>query len=318
MFFAHSMISLFSFSMRLAALPLLMASAFAGDSVPVLTQSQPQAEASRGVQLIDPAAFGFGRPGYMMDATFMDQQDFSNRPGGLDFFELRTIIPVWTTKTDSTRVALSMGYNLTELDLGGLAGLGSETLHTLEAQLSMFWRPAASRWWGLGFVTPGLGTDFQGLSWDDFEVSGLGLLGYRFSDSFSVAGGTFAQYGAEEGRILPALGSIWQPEPFILQVTPPFVVLGWQATDRLTLSLSAYPSGGSWDIEDPNVNRVDLSGWQTAASIIYKLTDKLTLSLRGGMNLGAELELRDTNNRTVANETLEAAPFGAMNLRWTF
>jgi hypothetical protein len=318
MFFAHSMISLFSFSMRLAALPLLMASAFAGDSVPVLTQSQPQAEASRGVQLIDPAAFGFGRPGYMMDATFMDQQDFSNRPGGLDFFELRTIIPVWTTKTDSTRVALSMGYNLTELDLGGLAGLGSETLHTLEAQLSMFWRPAASRWWGLGFVTPGLGTDFQGLSWDDFEVSGLGLLGYRFSDSFSVAGGTFAQYGAEEGRILPALGFIWQPEPFILQVTPPFVVLGWQATDRLTLSLSAYPSGGSWDIEDPNVNRVDLSGWQTAASIIYKLTDKLTLSLRGGMNLGAELELRDTNNRTVANETLEAAPFGAMNLRWTF
>lgn len=317
-FSLHSMIAHSFLSLRASALALLSAVAFAGDSVPVLTLSQPAAEVSRGVQLIDPAAFGFGRPGYMLDTTFMDQQDFANRPGGVDFFEVRTIVPVWTTKVESTRLALSLGYNLTELDLGGLAGMGSETLHTLEAQLSLFWRPTASRWWGLGFVTPGLGTDFQGLSWDDFEVSGLGLLGYRFSDTFSVAGGAFAQYGAEEGRILPALGFIWQPEPFILQVTPPFVVLGWHATERLTLSLSAYPSGGSWDVEGPNVNRVDLSGWQAAASIIYKLTDKLTLSLRGGMNLGGELELRDTNNRTVADETLEAAPFGAVNLRWAF
>ncbi len=28
----------------------------------------------RSVDLIDPAAFGFGRPGYMVDATFIDTQ----------------------------------------------------------------------------------------------------------------------------------------------------------------------------------------------------------------------------------------------------
>jgi len=281
------------------------------------TTDSPARTAS-SVELIDPAAFGFGRPGYMVDATFIDTQDFANRPGGLDFFEMRTILPVWTQKAGDVRMGLSLGYNLSELGFNGLAGLQDETLHTLEAQVGLFWRPEQSRWWGLGFVTPGLGTDFQGLSWDDFEVSALGLLGYRFTDTFSFAGGMFAQYGAEEGMIVPALGFIWQPDPFIVQVTPPFVVLGWRATDRVTLSLSGYPSGGSWDVEDPNVNRVDLSGWQAAASLIYKATERVSLSLRAGMNIGGELELRDSNNRVLANETLEAAPFGAVNVRWQF
>jgi hypothetical protein len=270
------------------------------------------------VDLIDPAAFGFGRPGYMVDTTFIDTQDLANRPGGLDFMEVRTILPVWTKKVADLRMSASLSYNLSELDFNGFLGLQRESLHTLEAQLSLFWRPEQSRWWGLGFVTPGLGTDFQGVSWDDFEISSLGLLGYRFTDAFSLAGGFFAQYGAHEGMIVPALGFIWKPEPFIVQVTPPFVVLGWRATDRFTFSLSAYPGGGSWNVEDPAVNHVELNGWQTAATLLYQATDRFSISLRAGLTLGGELELRDNNNRVLANETLESAPFGALNMRWQF
>lgn len=305
-------------STRMTRLHLLITAALLCTH-PLTAQEGSGAPPAQSAGLIDPAAFGFGRPGYMVDATFIGTQDYGTSPGGLDVFELRTILPLWKTRLgQDTRLSLSLGYNLTEMDFGGLGGLGQETLHTLEAQASLFWSPRDSRLWGLGFVTPGLGTDFQGLGWDDFEVSALGLLGLRLNDTFSVAGGAFAQYGAQESRILPALGFIWQPEPFIVQVTPPFVVLGWRATDRLTLSLSGYPSGGSWDIEDPRVSRVDLSGWQAAASIIYRLTDRLSLSLRTGMNLGGELELRDSADREVANETLDAAPFGAINLRWEF
>jgi hypothetical protein len=278
----------------------------------------PHFATTRSVDLIDPAAFGFGRPGFMVDTTLIGTQDLANRPGGLDLAEVRTILPLWTTKINALRLGASVSYNLSELDFNGFLGLQRETLHALEAQISLFWRPEQSRWWGLGFVTPGVGTDFQGLSWDDFEVSGLGLLGYRFTDSFSLAGGLFAQYGAQDGMIVPAIGFIWKPDPFIVQVTPPFVVLGWRATDRVTLSLSAYPSGGSWDVEDPNVNRVELNGWQTAASVIYQATDRFSVSLRAGMNVGGELELRDGKNRVLANETLESAPFGALNVRWQF
>jgi hypothetical protein len=295
----------------------LVKSLFFASTLSVVAQT-PSQKISRPVDLIDPAAFGFGRPGMMVDTTVVGTQDFANRPGGLGFSEVRTILPVWTKKVRDLRVSASLSYNASLLDFGGLLGLQRETLHTLDAQISLFWRPEPSRWWGLGFVTPGIGTDFRGVSWDDFEVSGLGLLGYKVTEGFSLAGGFFAQYGAQEGMIVPALGFVWKPDPFIVQVTPPFVVLGWRAADRVTLSLSAYPSGGSWDVENPNVNRVDLQGWQTAASVIFQVTRHFSVSVRAGLNVGGELELRDGRNRVLANETLDSAPFGALNLRWQF
>jgi hypothetical protein len=110
---------------------------------------------TRTVDLIDPAAFGFGRPGYMVDTTLIDTQDFANRPGGLDFMEVRTILPLWTKKMNALRVSASLSYNLSELDFNGFLGLQRETLHTLEAQVSLFWRPEHSKMVGAGILHAG-------------------------------------------------------------------------------------------------------------------------------------------------------------------
>ncbi|MBE7494035.1 MAG: hypothetical protein HS117_03780 [Verrucomicrobiaceae bacterium] len=87
-----------------------------------------------------------------------------------------------------------------------------------------------------------------------------------------------------------------------------------------TQDLANRPDGldFSWDVEDPAVNRVEHNGWQTAASVIYQATDRFSISLRAGVNIGGLLELRDGNNNVLANETLESAPFGALKLRWQF
>jgi hypothetical protein len=268
--------------------------------------------------MIDPAAFGFGQPGFVADVTFVDMQDFENQPGGLDFMELRTIAPLAAKKWGDFLIAGSLGYTLTDVDFQGFGGLQDETLHTLEAQITVSWRPENTPWSALAFVTPGLGTDFRGISADDFEFSGLGLINYKVSDELSLAGGVFGRYAADDSMLVPALGFIWQREPFIVQLTPPFAVIGWQATERLTLSLSAYPSGGAWDLDDSAVNRVNINGWQTAASVIYQLTDHLTLSLRGGFNIAGEVELLDADDRVIEDEDLETAPFGAVNLRYSF
>jgi hypothetical protein len=268
--------------------------------------------------MIDPAAFGFGQPGFVADVTFVDTQDFENQPGGLDFIELRTIAPLAAKKWGDFLIAGSLGYTLTDVDFQGFGGLQDETLHTLEAQITVSWRPENTPWSALAFVTPGLGTDFRGISADDFEFSGLGLINYKVSDELSLAGGVFGRYAADDSMLVPALGFIWQREPFIVQLTPPFAVIGWQATERLTLSLSAYPSGGAWDLDDSAVNRVNINGWQTAASVIYQLTDHLTLSLRGGFNIAGEVELLDADDRVIEDEDLETAPFGAVNLRYSF
>ncbi|MEN3943112.1 DUF6268 family outer membrane beta-barrel protein [Prosthecobacter sp. SYSU 5D2] len=269
-------------------------------------------------ELIDPAAFGFGRPGYMVDTTVIGGQDFDGSiRGSLEVFELRTILPVWSTKVgEGGRIATSLGYNITQLNFDPGDRMD---LHNLELQVSYFWNSPTSNWWGLGFVTPGLGTDFNGISFDDFQISALGLLGYKFTETFTIAGGVFASYANDDGTLLPALGFIWNPGNWTLQVTPPFMVLGYKISDPVTVSLSMYPSGGSWDVDrQDGINTVDLSGWQGAASIIWKATDKLSLSLRAGINFAGEFELRDTRERVLVDENLDPAPFGAFNIRWAF
>ncbi len=300
---------------------LFLSLAFCSLSSPLSAKSeeilQPPGREKR-MGMIDPAAFGFGQPGFVADVTIVDTQDFENQPGGLDFMELRTIAPLAAKKWGDFLIAGSLGYTLTDVDFQGFGGLQDETLHTLEAQITVSWRPENTPWSTLAFVTPGLGTDFRGISADDFEFSGLGLINYKVSDELSLAGGVFGRYAADDSMLVPALGFIWQREPFVVQLTPPFAVIGWQATERLTLSLSAYPSGGAWDLDDSAVNRVNINGWQTAASVIYQLTDHLTLSLRGGFNIAGEVELQDANHRVIDEEDLETAPFGAINLRYSF
>ncbi|MCX6851532.1 MAG: hypothetical protein NTY98_21740, partial [Verrucomicrobia bacterium] len=75
-----------------------LATLFFASTLALSAQTTPELTTSRSVDLIDPAAFGFGRPGYMVDTTFIDTQDFANRAGGLDFMEVRTILPFWTKK----------------------------------------------------------------------------------------------------------------------------------------------------------------------------------------------------------------------------
>lgn len=277
------------------------------------------AASSTAAELIDPAAFGFGRPGYMLDTTWVGRQDFDGLAGGVEMFELRLIAPLAGWKLGDGRLGISLGYNYTRLDFSGPLALGRQDLHNLEAQLAYFWSPPDSKWWGLGFITPGIATDFERVSSNAFQIAGLGLLGYKVSDSLSLAGGVFSSYAHEDGVVFPAVGFIWEPKPFIVQVTPPFLVFGWRATDKFTFSLSAYPSGGSWDVRDAGgVRTIDFSGWQGAASVIWRATDRVSVSVRGGVNFRGELELRDGSENVLLDRDLDPAPFGALNLRFQF
>ncbi len=277
------------------------------------------ASSAFAAELIDPAGFGFGRPGYLLDTTWVGRQNFDGLAGGVEMFELRLVAPLAGFKLGDGRLGISLGYNYTGLDFSGALALGRQDLHNLQAQVAYFWNRPDSKWWGLGFITPGIAGDFDRVSSNSFKIAGLGLLGYKVNDTLSLAGGVFSSYAHEDGVIFPAVGFIWEPKPFVVQVTPPFLVFGWRASEAFTFSLSAYPSGGSWDVRDPSgVRTINVSGWQGAASVIWSPTKRISVSVRGGVNFGGELELRDGSQNVLVNRDLDPAPFGALNLRFKF
>ncbi len=283
-----------------------------------LTAQSHDTAAKKRMGLIDPAAFGFGQPGFVFDASWIDTQNFKDQSGALDYAEWRMIAPLGAKKRGDILWAASLGYNLTEVNFAGIKGVRDDTLHTLELQITGLWRPAATRWSAMAFVTPGVGTDFESISDDDFECTGLSLINYRLSDEWTFAGGAFGRYETDKSMLVPAFGFIWRREPFVVQMTPPFAVMGWRATDKLTLSLSAYPGGGSWDLDQVDANRLEISGWQSAASLIYQVTDHWSVSLRGGVNFGGELQVLDHDSRAIVDQDLQSAAFSAVNVRCSF
>jgi hypothetical protein len=54
--------------------------------------------ASREFGMIDPAAFGFGKPGFVSDVSWIDTQHLDDQTGSLDYTEWRMIAPLGAKK----------------------------------------------------------------------------------------------------------------------------------------------------------------------------------------------------------------------------
>lgn len=280
-----------------------------------LGSSAENTDTGQRLELIDPAGIGFSLPGITIDASFGGVADFSDGSGQVQTQDFRFSAPLWGTKINDIRLGAGLNYRLTELEFSNIPDLDRLSLHTVNFRMASFWAPENSKWWSLAFVSPGVRSDMESVSDRDFVLSALGLVGYRIRPNLVLAGGLYADFDSDATTIYPALGVVWHPGPYIVQLTPPFAVLGWKVTERYTFSLSAYPSGGSWESDRSDYQRLELAGWQTAAMLSYKATDKFTISLRAGYTVGGSLELRDANDHHLVDKNLENSPFVALSLR---
>lgn len=279
------------------------------------------APSGRAVEFIDPAALGFGPPAFTLDTTVQSQLDYDRGQGGLETVETRAVLPLGKWESGDVLFGVGVDYAWHRADFGGREGLGVKNLHSLEARVGAAWRPKDSKWWALGFVSPGVATDFESVDSNAFTISGLGLLGYRWSEKLDLAAGVYASYGLDETQVMGAVGFIWRPNAeWIVQATPPVVAIGWQPSDDWTLALVAYPGGSSWEVAETEsgVRQVELDLWRAAASLEKKIGEHWRVSVRGGVSFGGELELRDSDGREISSTDLEPAAFGAVALKWAF
>lgn len=273
-------------------------------------------------ELIDPAALGFGAPAFTLDTTLQGQLDYDGESGGgLEMLEFRTVIPLGKINRGDWLFGASLNYSWHHADFGGLRGLGTADLQTIEATIVAAWSRDDSPWWGLGFVSPGISTDFKNVTSNALSGSALALLGYRWNSRFDLAVGVFTGYALNRSSVMGSVGFIWRPnDQWIIQATPPIVAIGWKPDSEWTISAVAYPGGGSWEVgdSDEDVRDVDLTLWRAALSVERKFGEHWRISARAGIAFGGELELRDGDERVLENPDLDPAPFGAVAVKWAF
>lgn len=285
----------------------------------LLTTTASLSPAAR--ELVDPAALGFGSPAFTLDTTYQSTLDYEDGSGGLETFEVRTVAPFAKWRSGNWLLGSSLKYSWTHADFGPVQKLGTRELQTVEVQLFAAWQVKDSPWWALGFVKPGVATDFQDLGSDGFTASGLVLVGYRWSPTLDLAVGAFANYSLGEANALGAIGLIWQPnDQWIVQATPPIVAIGWRPSREWAVGVVSYPAGGGWEVGDEGdeVRQVDLSLWRAALSVERRFGDHWRVSARAGVAFGGELELRDAEARVLSDTDLDPAPFGALAVKWAF
>ncbi len=273
---------------------------------------------AEGVELEDPAALGFGRPGVLLDGTWSGEQEFSDGVGEVSLSEVRLLAPFYKFGSGDTVGGVSLRYAGTWLEE---SSLGRVFLQEVALQVSVFHDPKDSPWWALGLIRAGVSSDFEEISGDDGVATLLGLAGYEASPRLLWAVGGVVRADAESVTALPAVGVVWKPsERWTVQATPPFLVLGCKLGEGLSTSLSAYPGGGRWDLDGrgDGAESVRVTQWRVAWGLRYAATEHINLSLRAGVNVGSELEIQDERERVIRGSDLEVAPFVSLAAQWVF
>jgi hypothetical protein len=300
----------------LRSLPLLFACA--GLMLPV-------SGAERGPNLIDPAMFGLGTPGFGTQVTASGEQEFEDGDGGLDLVTGRVRVPLWAYDFGGgTLLGASCTYNWAALGLGDTLGISNLALHDVSLQLGLAHFPKADAgWMGLAIASPGWASDFSAGSSEAFNFTGVLVAGYQFSPQLTAAVAGVYMHAIGESVALPGVGVIWRPsQEWLVQATAPVFAVGYQASDSIRYSFSAYPAGGAWAVDrvgsGGEVEAVKLQGWRAGLGVEYRLDKHWRITAQAGMNFGGQLELRDSSERVLFGRDLEPSPFALLGVTWAF
>ncbi len=280
-------------------------------------------DSAERVGLVDTALLGFGSPDPAFTATYFQPMDFSDGTGSLEMFETRLRVPLFKKRLDSGwRIGASFIHEYTRADFNGAQGLGALDLQTIDLQVSLSRFPRSqSGWMGLLIASPGLATDFDGIGSRDFAFRVIAVGGYQISPTLTLALSGYFSHSLEEQRALPGIGVLWRPsKTWAVQLTPPIGAVVWRATDAVALNLSAFPSGGAWDVgeQQANVSGVVVSGYRVGIGAEYKVGSDWRLNLLVGMNVGGDFQLRDNANNVVRESDLDPAAFGMLGVSRRF
>lgn len=257
--------------------------------------------------------------------TWTSDADFSGGSGGSLRQEeagIEANAPVYFRQ--GLRITAGAQYRWTRLDFSSAPEpLGSRSfdLHRVDLPVNA-WADLSERWKLWVRLQPGWYSDFENVGSDDFILTSLALLSYRWSDSLKVAFGAFYSRDLGEERVLPALGFILEPDPsWFLALTFPRVELAHAPSADWLLAARALLGGAGWNIADPNGGGEELdlnySSIRAGIGIDRRLAGGPWWAyLDAGMQLGQEIEVKGGGYQF--SEKLDSSAFitGGVKLRF--
>lgn len=256
-------------------------------------------------------------PNYAVASSYFSwggESDFETGTGSLGLLEYGAEANVPILMQGGFRMTAGARYRHNTLDFSGAPAPLASTrfdLHRVDLPVNV-WIDMNQRWKLWARLQPGWYSDFETVTSDDFILTSLVLLSYKWSETTKVAFGAFYSRDLGEERILPAVGLIYEPNPHLsLALTFPRVELAYAPNCDWLFTSRAVLNGAGWNISDPagsNLN-VDLNyrAIRAGFGIDHRIAGPCWFYLDGGVQLGQEVEIEGGANPVKLE--LEPSPF---------
>ncbi len=199
------------------------------------------------------------------------------------------------------------------------AQIDDKSLYELSMPLTYI--TGSSTWQHIVNITPGINSDFEELSGDDFKISAFYQARYNSSKTLTwVMGlGVGQQFG--ETQAYPMAGAIYQPNAqwhFNL-VFPQGLAANYSASEKSQWYLSVSPEGRTWNVENENEsNDVDvvMKEIRMVFGTVYGFDNGLALRAEIGGVTGRNLDFTLDNGDEVDLDIKDASFVGLSLEYW--
>jgi hypothetical protein len=255
--------------------------------------------------------------------TYADDMDFDDLDGGLSISELDfiSVLSRPITVAGDIKLLPFVQYGWTGLDFDGADAalpIGDEDLHSVSLHLAGVKLNQGSPWFYGGWARAELASDFQHINGDDLTFDIAGGVGYRFSDSFTLAVGAAVLNINGDTSVFPGINFDWVVNDTIrIGVYGPISLVSYTPGEDWNFSLRGSPGGGVWNITDDNGDSksIDLSSYRVGAFASRRLTGKLWLNAGVGMTVFNNIQYSDQDgDKETLDEDMESGLFGQIGL----
>lgn len=151
-------------------------------------------------------------------------------------------------------------------------------------------------WLFWGNVTPGLFTDFQRLTHDDYRTTGHAMVQYDWTRAFRLAAGLAYDREFGDDKLYPIGGIVWDiNRAWQLNLIFPWPQIAYAPWPGLVLFVDARPAGNKWNVHyTGDVSDYDLKveSWQVGGGLEYQLWKQIWLHASAGADVRRHYEIR--------------------------
>lgn len=189
-----------------------------------------------------------------------------------------------------------------------------------EVSMPLTYISAPSTWTHIINVTPGINSDFEELSEDDYKFSAFYQARYYRSKTLTWVMGFGAGQQFGETQAYPLVGAIYQPNAqWHFNLVFPQLAASYSASEKSQWYLSLSPEGRTWNVENESESSdvdIVMKEIRMVFGTVYGFDNGLALRAEVGAVTGRNLELTLDNGDEVDLDIKDASFVGISLEYW--